>query len=670
MTVALGVGASLATRPSSPVKAAPHTISAVRHPYDPDWPDVYLILMNKCAGCHHSASEKRSDFSNYDALLSALDEDGRRAVYPGRPSESVLWQYVAWNAEARRDSPHPSSPMMPADKSEWLSAGQLKIVERWIRNGALQYKLPETCDIRPLMEIDFPSARQCQACHPNQYAEWARSMHHYAPRSPIFEAFNQTLQERTSGTIGTFCSRCHMPLGTDLGENGMRLNVHRSQLSQEGVTCVVCHRRKDASYKNNGRLHVEPGGLFETCMYGPFEDSAAPHPAKGNRFIKSSAFCGTCHDVTSPDGVRLEEAFSEWQNSPAAKRGQTCQSCHMGPVQGIPIPDNHRPLGRAAVVAGIDPERLPLRHLTDHTFAGPDYSLLPDTEFPYRLDWMYEKDYRDVRNLTPFQQKTLRDLRRKNRQALDLASQKRYELLRNAAYVKVRAPRAACPGGHVKIRADVTSKTAGHSFPTGFTAERQAWVQVTVLDPRGHVVFSSGDLDQNGDLRDEHSHDVESGKIPRDKHLLNFQNKFIALTAIGTERSPVLSVNRHLAPLNVVRPARGISASFGRPETFRISKGSLPPLATIGQTYPVKLPNVAGDYVVDVRLNFRHLPPVLLDHIGTPHLKHLLEIVVIDQHRSVIHVADGSRIREPIDIEANGLNAPMTETTFAPPPLP
>ena len=52
----------------------------------------------------------------------------------------------------------------------------------------------------------------------------------------------------------------------------------------------------------------------------------------------------------------------------------------------------------------------------------------------------------------------------------------------------------------------------------------------------------------------------------------------------------------------------------------------------------MKLPHCAGPYRVDVRLNFRHLPPALLDHIGTPHLKHLLEIVVMDEYHGVIEV--------------------------------
>ncbi|MFI4875406.1 MAG: multiheme c-type cytochrome [Blastopirellula sp. JB062] len=628
------------TLPGQPEAVAiPHTITPGHYPYDPDWPDVFLILQNKCAGCHRPESD-RVDLSSYEAMIDA-EKHGQKLIVPGNPKDSLLWEYVNWNVHQDPKSIAPREPEMPVEKSDWLTAGQLETMQRWITNGALEYTLPISCK-PPVTEMDFPSAKQCAACHPKQYDEWSRSMHAYAQQSPIFEAFTLTLQERTGGTIGTFCTRCHTPVGIALGETGSTRNVHRSRISLEGVTCITCHRRSTVHYKSSGRVPVEPGPVLDACMYGPFDDSVSgphngTHQAEGFPYMKSSQFCGECHDVTSADGVRLEEAFSEWQNSPAAKMGQTCQSCHMGPVQGKSIADCDRPLGYAAIVPGVPKEQMPLRHLTDHTFAGPDYSLLPDTEFPEKLDWMYETDYRDWDKLTPYQKETLVALRKKNRRSLRIADAKRYEVLRNAAVIHVDAPPTAQVGRKTAVRVDVESIMAGHSLPTGFTAERQVWVEITVRDPQGRVVYASGNLDKNADLRDDHSHQVLTGEIPYDRDLLNFQNKFVALSNKGTDRTVVLSVNRNVTPVNVLRPASGVSASFGRPGTFRIAKGSLPPLATRGQTYKFS-PDCPGPYHVDVRLNFRHLPPTLLDHIGTPHLKHLLEIVVIDSWNGVIEV--------------------------------
>jgi len=597
----------------------------------------------KCIGCHRPNTD-HPDLTSYEQIVSGTDEEGIPYVVPGKPKESLFWRQVNWNHLNVEDSDSPDEPQMPPkdQDQDWLTGNQIETIKRWIRNGAHKHK-PHHHGPRPLLEIDFPSAKECRACHPRQYEQWSRSMHAYAQHSPIFQAFNLTLIERTSGTIGTFCSRCHTPLGTTLGENGSRRNVHRSRLSMEGVTCVVCHRVARPYYKANTRRAIVPGKLLESCMYGPFEDPVShrerSHISHHSNSIKTSAFCGTCHDVTSPRGVRLEEAYSEWQNSPAARQGITCQQCHMGPVQGVPIADEERPLGRAATVPGVDPELIPLRPLSDHTFAGPDYSLLPDTEFPHKLDWMYEIDYRHEDKLTPYQKRTLDKLRRKNRQHLRIADQKRFELLRNAAEIAVRAPWTAQAGSRIKIHVDVISKISGHNFPTGFTAERQVWVEVTLLDPHNQPVFQSGHLDFNGDLVNEHSHQVEAGTLKRDRHLLNFQSKFVALTNKGTERSVIIPVNRHLEPLNILRPPRRTSATFGRPMDLRVSKGSLPPLATVGRDYPVRLPDCTGDYVLCVRLNYRHIPPVLLDKIGISHLKHLLEVVVIDECKSVIHVS-------------------------------
>jgi nitrate/TMAO reductase-like tetraheme cytochrome c subunit len=623
---------------------SPKAIRDVEHPFDADWPAVWLIVAQKCNGCHRS-NTRRTDFTSWEKLVDCK-VDGQRLIVPGNAERSVLWEQVIWNHAEDPKSQEMDSPLMPPEEDEWLTAGQLKTLKRWINNGALKYKLPNTCSTQPLLEIDFPSAKECKACHPKQFGEWSRSMHAYAQHSPIFEAFNQTLQERTSGTIGTFCVRCHTPVGTSLGENGRVRNVNRSRMSMEGISCVVCHRLERNYYKASTRRAIKPGALVDNCMFGPFSDSVSlsegAHQSKKSVSIRSSAFCGACHDVTSPEGVRLEEAFSEWQNSPAAKQGTTCQHCHMGPEQGIAYKEDERPLGRAARVPGIDKSMIPVRPLSDHTFAGPDYSILPDTEFPEKLDWMYETDYRQTHKLTSHQKQTLTELRKRNRRHLKIARQKRYELLRNGAELgTIEVPNDAKVGKQIKIGVTVRSKFPGHNFPTGFTEERQLWISITVRDPVGRVVFRSGHFDHNGDLRDEHSHDVESGKLAWDRHLVNFQSKFVSTVNRGTERSVVLSVNRDLSPLNIFRPVNEPAAAFGHPMAFRIAKGSLPPLSKIRKSYPVKLSQTPGRYAINVKLNYRHIPPVLMDKIGIPHLKHLLETVVIDQCDTTLQVRSG-----------------------------
>ncbi len=603
---------------------------------DPDWAIVFSFMRTKCLGCHLPNTE-RHDLSSLRGILGPGPSGDAPIVIPGNLEESPLWDLVVWNHAESAQSPHPDKPEMPPDKKDWLTAGQLAALKRWIERGC-----PTQRPGRAVSEIDFPSAKECAHCHPKQFEEWSRSMHAYAQHSPVMEAFTLTLLERTGGTLGTFCTRCHTPIGISLGESAQLPNHCRSRIAMEGVTCVVCHRMQQPYYKASGRLPVQPGQVLTTCLYGPFDNPVpigkGSHPSDQNNFLLTSKFCGTCHDVTSPNGVRLEEAFSEWQNSPAAKDNQNCQSCHMGPVPGLSIPREQRPWGKAAQVPGVDPSVFPDRPLANHSFAGPDYSLLPDTEFPHKLDWMYETDYRNDASLTSVQRETLRELRIRNRKQLIKADWERYTLLRNGAEISVTHPECARAGKRIHIDVAVTSKTAGHNFPTGFTAERQVWVEIVVYSPQGEVVFVSGDVDANGDLRDEHSHAVEAREIPYDRHLLNLQSKFIALGLQGTERSVVIPVNRNLAPLNVIRPANHPAQTFGRPGGFRIAKGSIPPLKTAHGKYSFRLPKSPGTYSVRVRLNFRNLPPVLFDKIGIPHLKHLLETFVIDEYYGTIQV--------------------------------
>ena len=49
----------------------------------------------------------------------------------------------------------------------------------------------------------------------------------------------------------------------------------------------------------------------------------------------------------------------------------------------------------------------------------------------------------------------------------------------------------------IRFRVQVKNGTTGHGVPTGFDAERLVYLQVTVTDRDGRVMFASGDLDPN-----------------------------------------------------------------------------------------------------------------------------------------------------------------------------
>ena len=200
----------------------------------------------------------------------------------------------------------------------------------------------------------FPSAMQCGKCHPTQFRQWSVSQHSYAQLSPIFNAMQGQIDKGTNGTNGDFCIRCHTQVGMILGEKEFMSNIDRSPVSREGVTCVVCHRLTEPLGKISGRFPLDEGGLTQP-VYGPTGKNTelkkaiaaqelSTHPEKAGKKvhgelrpffrITTSAFCGSCHDVTLFNGFRLEEAFSEYKHSPAVTRGVKCQDCHMGKEPG------------------------------------------------------------------------------------------------------------------------------------------------------------------------------------------------------------------------------------------------------------------------------------------------------------------------------------------------
>ena len=175
-------------------------------------------------------------------------------------------------------------------------------------------------------------------------------------------------------------------------------NIDRHPVSREGITCIVCHRVNQAYGKESGRVKIVEGDLFEP-VYGPTgnkelrrvidsdEYQVNTERGKPGRAIHTDAkkffrlvtpgFCGSCHDVNLLDGFRLEEAFSEYKTSPAAKEGITCQDCHMGTEPG-------RPSGYAVAPAARvgDVETKPRRR-TNHMFPGPDHSVIHPGIFPH-----------------------------------------------------------------------------------------------------------------------------------------------------------------------------------------------------------------------------------------------------------------------------------------------
>jgi len=225
-------------------------------------------------------------------------------------------------------------------------------------------------------------------------------------------------------------------------------------------------------------------------------------------------------------------------------------------------------------------------------------------EFPPR--WTSADDRYDARDILAANFKLLKEIEVQRKQVLQAG----YEL---GDVVVDRADQ-----GGIKFKVEVRSATDGHSVPTGFDAERLVFLQVTVTASDGKVVFQSGDLDPNGDVRDSHSLYVHNGELPPDKYLFSLQSRFVVRMVRGGEREQVLAVNYSPSPLPFLRPSTLSTVLLGRPVGARKHRQVLPPFASKWPNYKVKRSELAGSkgpYNANIKLIVGMVPINLINEI-------------------------------------------------------
>ncbi len=195
-------------------------------------------------------------------------------------------------------------------------------------------------------------AEDCGACHREIYEEWKSSYHAKAYQDPFFRAY-----WKKDGEVW-ICLNCHTPLENQQPELIREIPRNRvekavkvpnpdfdADFQQEGITCAACHVR-------------------DGVIYGPFDDSVAPHPTQFDPKFRTTEVCYRCHQV--PKGpfqfynVGPCGTFPEYEDTYfTQQRGMICQSCHMPEVErpmadGGPIRQGRRHLWRG----GHDPEQI------------------------------------------------------------------------------------------------------------------------------------------------------------------------------------------------------------------------------------------------------------------------------------------------------------------------
>jgi hypothetical protein len=306
----------------------------------------------------------------------------------------------------------------------------------------------------PTLDIaNFNSAGDCETCHSTHVQQWGGSMHAYAMVDPVFRELVKIRQADFNGEQDQFCTSCHTPVGTRGGDIVDNFSFETlDPLSLEGVTCETCHKATHVERPYNSGLVLDEESPLLAGISDP--ESNAYHESAASDVQGSSELCGACHDVLEVSGLNLERPYAEWVESPAGREGRSCQTCHMPTYEGQAADDS------------------PTREVHDHTFIGVD--------LPLEEEFLASLDPKDV------------EARRAKIQAL----------LDTAASMYLEADGEVAVGEQLDLLVTVLNEIDAHNLPTGTTFIRQLWVEITATDATGAVLYQSGDLDSNGDLRD------------------------------------------------------------------------------------------------------------------------------------------------------------------------
>jgi hypothetical protein len=192
---------------------------------------------------------------------------------------------------------------------------------------------------------------------------------------------------------------------------------------------------------------------------------------------------------------------------------------------------------------------------------------------------------------------------------LEFARIKRREVMRNGFVMdRVIVDKSNASGFAFRVR--VRNGTDGHNVPTGFTGERLVWLQVTVKDKTGKIIFKSGDRDPNGDIRDSHSSYVKAGKIPLDSQLFSLQSIFVTQNGRGGEISHVIPIPYPVFALPRVLPSTSSLVFTGEPATERAHKKGIEPNGERWASYNVNADALTGKgpYEAEVKLLAQPVP--------------------------------------------------------------
>ena len=340
----------------------------------------------------------------------------------------------------------------------------------------------------------FPDAAYCGHCHQEAYHEWRQALHSNSFRTPFYRASVNILIHKKGVEFARHCDSCHNPIAVMSGAMNTDSQLDRS-FDRDGVTCSVCHSIQSVQSKlgNGSYVMGVPAVMVDekgNRIPGIVPDAEIlAHLDRHSKavmqdFYRSADFCSACHKANLPiplndyKWIRAFTAYDEWQTSKFSQQNPltfyradytTCQGCHMK-REPISLPDYGAKHGT----------------LASHRWLAGNTAV----PFYYGFDEQLAK--------------TIEFLKTGNYLNVDLFA------LRIDSSGQMIAPLGSAP---FTLRADedvdayvvIQNKNIGHSLVPEVRDLYEAWVQFTVKDASGAVIYESGFIRPDG-LLDVRAH--------------------------------------------------------------------------------------------------------------------------------------------------------------------
>lgn len=356
--------------------------------------------------------------------------------------------------------------------------------------------------IRP--EMFLPSTR-CGTCHTDAHAQWRQSAHGNAFREPFYQKNVKDLISQRGIEFTRHCESCHNPAALFSGALTKNSKIKRP-FDEDGVSCISCHSIQSTDGRGiGGYVMAEPAllvkadgtRLLAVTDQQVLDDIPSHRRAMMRPLLKSPEFCASCHKSQVPkelNDYKFLRAFAvgdELQMSSFSKESphpyytrdkETCNSCHMK-REAAPLFDVSAKEGK----------------LASHRWAAANTAIPFFYKWPQQLEAVTKFLENDALGVDIFA------IRRKP----PGVSPEQFIAPLNRSSFRIE------PGDRLTAEVVITNKNIGHSFPPELRDFYEAFIEFSVTDTSGKLLFRSGFIKPNGYL-DDSAHNYKTYLVKAD----------------------------------------------------------------------------------------------------------------------------------------------------------